>query len=76
MIQRGKCPFSQKVRFAQEHGAEAVVFGDQSEAEGGISGGHGLLTPWSPGELRFIASFASWRLTSSSGTACREYRRH
>ena len=51
LIQRGKCPFSEKVRFAQRHGAEAVVFGDQSESEGGIAGGHGLLTPWSPGKL-------------------------
>ncbi|GAA5850785.1 hypothetical protein JCM9279_003921 [Rhodotorula babjevae] len=48
LVQRGRCPFSQKVRFAQEHGAMAVVFGDESEEEGGISGGHGLLTPWSP----------------------------
>lgn len=62
MIQRGKCPFSQKVRFAQEHGAEAVVFGDQSEAEGGISGGHGLLTPWSPentDDIRIPSTFVS-----------------
>ncbi|GAA5892218.1 hypothetical protein JCM8208_001484 [Rhodotorula glutinis] len=48
LVQRGECPFSQKVRFAQEHGAMAVVFGDESEEQGGISGGHGLLTPWSP----------------------------
>ncbi|BGP22013.1 PA domain containing zinc finger, C3HC4 RING-type protein [Rhodotorula toruloides] len=48
LVQRGQCPFSDKVRVAQNYGAVAVVFGDESEAEGGISGGHGLLTPWSP----------------------------
>ncbi|GAA5937714.1 hypothetical protein JCM3775_002108 [Rhodotorula graminis] len=48
LVQRGHCPFSQKVRFAQQNGAMAVVFGDESEEQGGISGGHGLLTPWSP----------------------------
>ncbi|GAA6048076.1 hypothetical protein JCM3770_000179 [Rhodotorula araucariae] len=55
LVQRGKCPFSQKVRYAQEQGAHAVVFGDQSEDEGGISGGHGLLTPWSPDDTSDIA---------------------
>ncbi|POY74786.1 hypothetical protein BMF94_2059 [Rhodotorula taiwanensis] len=62
LIQRGKCPFSEKVRFAQKHGAEAVVFGDQSEVEGGISGGHGLLTPWSPegtDDVRIPSTFVS-----------------
>lgn len=46
---RGHCPFSQKVRFAMELGASAVLFGDQSVVEGGIGGYGGLLTPWSPG---------------------------
>lgn len=50
LVQRGHCPFSAKVRYAQERGAVAVVFGDQSPEEGGISGVGGLLTPWSPGE--------------------------
>ncbi|GAA5874115.1 hypothetical protein JCM3774_006745 [Rhodotorula dairenensis] len=62
LIQRGKCPFSEKVRFAQRHGAEAVVFGDQSESEGGISGGHGLLTPWSPentDDIKIPSTFVS-----------------
>ncbi|BGP37076.1 hypothetical protein JCM10449v2_000980 [Rhodotorula kratochvilovae] len=54
LVQRGKCPFSQKVRFAQERGAQAVVFGDESEELGGISGGHGLLTPWSPDDTSDI----------------------
>ncbi|GAA5989561.1 hypothetical protein JCM10908_000530 [Rhodotorula pacifica] len=62
LIQRGKCPFSEKVRFAQRLGAEAVVFGDQSETEGGISGGHGLLTPWSPentDDIKIPSTFVS-----------------
>lgn len=62
LIQRGKCPFSEKVRFAQHHGAEAVVFGDQSEGEGGIAGGHGLLTPWSPentDDIKIPSTFVS-----------------
>ncbi|BGO98315.1 hypothetical protein RTBOTA2_002288 [Rhodotorula toruloides] len=55
LVQRGQCPFSDKVRVAQVYGAMAVVFGDESEAEGGISGGHGLLTPWSPDNTDDIA---------------------
>ncbi|SCZ96522.1 BZ3500_MvSof-1268-A1-R1_Chr8-2g10261 [Microbotryum saponariae] len=50
LIERGGCPFSNKVRFAQERNAAAVVFGDSSTQEGGVSGGFGLLTPWSPGK--------------------------
>ena len=49
LVQRGNCPFSDKVRFAQSIGASAVLFGDQSYEEGGIGGFGGLLTPWSPG---------------------------
>ncbi|GAA5964717.1 hypothetical protein JCM21900_003009, partial [Sporobolomyces salmonicolor] len=55
LVQRGHCPFSQKVRFAQAHGARAVVFGDEDETEGGIRGGHGLLTPWSPDDTSDIS---------------------
>ncbi|GAA5859846.1 hypothetical protein JCM1840_001762, partial [Sporobolomyces johnsonii] len=55
LVQRGHCPFSQKVRFAQAHGARAVVFGDEDESEGGIRGGHGLLTPWSPDDTSDIS---------------------
>ncbi|GAA6062321.1 hypothetical protein JCM10212_006873 [Sporobolomyces blumeae] len=54
LVERGKCQFSAKVRFAQDHGAKAVVFGDQDEREGGIRGGHGLLTPWSPDDTSDI----------------------
>jgi len=49
LVQRGECPFSEKVRVAQGFGAKAVVFGDEDEMKGGIRGGKGLLTPWSPG---------------------------
>ncbi|KAK4056178.1 hypothetical protein OIO90_002909 [Microbotryomycetes sp. JL221] len=62
LIQRGHCAFSAKVRFAQERGAVAVVFGDQSVEEGGISGVGGLLTPWSPddtSDVRIPSSFVS-----------------
>lgn len=46
LIQRGKCPFSDKVRLAQKAGAIAVIFGDQSYEDGGIGGAAGgLLTP-------------------------------
>ncbi|GAA5873410.1 hypothetical protein JCM8547_005429 [Rhodosporidiobolus lusitaniae] len=54
LVQRGKCPFSDKVRYAQEKGAKAVVFGDMEESEGGIGGGRGLLTPWSPDDTQDI----------------------
>lgn len=50
LVQRGECPFSNKVRIAQDLGAKAVIFGDETEERGGIKGGKGLLTPWSPGE--------------------------
>lgn len=50
LVQRGQCPFSQKVRYAQANGAIGVIFGDQSYAEGGVGGLGGLLTPWSPDE--------------------------
>ncbi|ORY88544.1 hypothetical protein BCR35DRAFT_301274 [Leucosporidium creatinivorum] len=62
LVQRGHCPFSQKVRYAQERGAAAVVFGDQSPEEGGISGVGGLLTPWSPddtSDVRIPSTFVS-----------------
>ncbi|GAA5840894.1 hypothetical protein JCM11251_007632 [Rhodosporidiobolus azoricus] len=54
LVQRGKCPFSDKVRVAQEWGAKGVVFGDMEESEGGIGGGKGLLTPWSPDDTEDI----------------------
>ncbi|GAA5909438.1 hypothetical protein JCM6882_002644 [Rhodosporidiobolus microsporus] len=54
LVQRGKCPFSDKVRVAQEWGAKGVVFGDMEESEGGIGGGKGLLTPWSPDDTADI----------------------
>ncbi|GAA5943232.1 uncharacterized protein JCM15063_005301 [Sporobolomyces koalae] len=54
LIQRGDCPFSTKVRTAQELGAKAVVFGDEDEQHGGIKGGKGLLTPWSPDDTKNI----------------------
>ncbi|GAA5984789.1 hypothetical protein JCM11641_002741 [Rhodosporidiobolus odoratus] len=54
LVQRGKCPFSDKVKLAQARGAKAVVFGDMEESEGGISGGKGLLTPWSPDDTSDI----------------------
>ncbi|GAA5954779.1 hypothetical protein JCM3765_007773 [Sporobolomyces pararoseus] len=54
LVQRGECPFSNKVRIAQELGASAVVFGDQDEEKGGIKGGKGLLTPWSPDDTKDI----------------------
>lgn len=50
LVERGRCHFSVKVRLAQDRGAVAVVFGDQSASEGGIGRSGGLLTPWSPGE--------------------------
>ncbi|BGP13044.1 hypothetical protein JCM10213v2_000963 [Rhodosporidiobolus nylandii] len=55
LVQRGHCAFSDKVRFAQKHGAKAVVFGDMEESEGGIRGGKGLLTPWSPDDTSDIS---------------------
>ena len=59
LVQRGECPFSNKVRIAQELGASAVVFGDQDEEKGGIKGGKGLLTPWSPGKLLLDSCFSA-----------------
>ncbi|KDE06253.1 hypothetical protein MVLG_03412 [Microbotryum lychnidis-dioicae p1A1 Lamole] len=62
LIERGGCPFSNKVRFAQERNAAAVVFGDSSTQEGGVSGGFGLLTPWSPDDthdVRIPSTFVS-----------------
>ncbi|KAM0787005.1 hypothetical protein ACM66B_006274 [Microbotryomycetes sp. NB124-2] len=62
LVQRGHCAFSTKVRYAQERGAVAVVFGDQSVEDGGISGIGGLLTPWSPddtSDVRIPSSFVS-----------------
>ncbi|KAK4049657.1 hypothetical protein OIV83_003932 [Microbotryomycetes sp. JL201] len=62
LVQRGHCAFSQKVRYAQDRGAVAVVFGDQSVEDGGISGVGGLLTPWSPddtSDVRIPSSFVS-----------------
>ncbi|GAA6024890.1 hypothetical protein JCM11491_006668 [Sporobolomyces phaffii] len=54
LVQRGECPFSTKVRIAQELGAAAVVFGDEDEERGGIKGGKGLLTPWSPDDTKDV----------------------
>lgn len=53
LVQRGNCPFSDKVRVAQSIGASAVLFGDQSYEGGGIGGFGGLLTPWSPGSFAY-----------------------
>ncbi|GAA6040134.1 hypothetical protein JCM8097_002044 [Rhodosporidiobolus ruineniae] len=55
LVQRGDCPFSDKVRTAQALGAKAVVFGDMEESVGGIGGGKGLLTPWSPDDTSDIS---------------------
>lgn len=57
LVQRGHCAFSDKVRFAQYHGASAVLFGDQAYEEGGIGGFGGLLTPWSPGSSSLSSKF-------------------
>lgn len=67
IVQRGHCPFSHKVRYAQERGAVGVVFGDQSVEEGGVAGVGGLLTPWSPGEccLRARRAYRTGSLTGS-----------
>ncbi|SCV67348.1 BQ2448_5994 [Microbotryum intermedium] len=62
LIERGDCAFSQKVRFAQERNTAAVVFGDSSTQEGGVLGGFGLLTPWSPDDthdIRIPSTFVS-----------------
>lgn len=61
LVQRGKCSFSQKARHAQSLGARVLVYGDESESEGGVPGG-GLLTPWSPddtSDIYIASSFVS-----------------
>lgn len=61
LVQRGRCSFSQKARFVQSIGATVLLFGDQSESEGGVPGG-GLLTPWSPddtGDITIPSSFVA-----------------
>ncbi|GAA5997062.1 uncharacterized protein JCM10292_006182 [Rhodotorula paludigena] len=74
LVQRGKCAFSEKVRFAQGYGASAVVFGDRSEEEGGISGGHGLLTPWSPDETDDITISSTFVSRASYSSLLRTWQ--
>jgi hypothetical protein len=39
------------------------VFGDEDEERGGIKGGKGLLTPWSPGGSSFLSAGSAANLT-------------
>jgi hypothetical protein len=58
LVVRGSCPFSTKVRAAQERGASAVIVGDgperagETDAEGRQR--ETLITMFSPGELLHV----------------------